>query len=241
MDIKALIAIIAFIVISTIIMRILGKLFKWFFYISTLFSILIAVLGFFVYQDIVDLTQKLPIEEKIILLDNEGTITQGFSLSELSLNDLPEAFDKSEINEINLLYQENKLKEIQDNAYKIIIVKNEYFENVEELDVGSFKVSNIDAMTILSSDAPLDEAVNILSNGNQLIQEQLKSTISNQIGSGSKIKSFLFMALLMKKLQSGGQSEIISAYKEDKVLIYPETIAFKLINYVPETLVEKVI
>ncbi len=236
MDYTPLIGIILFIIISTVVIHFLGKMFKGFIYITTIFSIFIAVLGFFVYQDITDLTQSLPIEEKILLLQDSDNILSGIQFKEINMNDLPVVFSNEQLNVYSEQYSNSEYDKMLGDSYKLFILKDGFFDDITSLSLGQFEISKDEALDVLAA----KDAGNLLL---KIYATKLgvdPSLITLDLGSSDQVKAMVSLGLLQEKMK-GGVSVLFNEFTQGKVFVYPETISIKLLKYLPASYLEKMV
>jgi energy-coupling factor transporter transmembrane protein EcfT len=239
MDITFIIGLIVFIIASTIIFKIVGKAFKAVIYISTLFSILILIMGFFVYQDAMDIKENFPDSEKLILLDVEGKLAAGM-YGTLTEQQQPEFVSTSKLKEYQANYKSN-MKAIQGDYYKIFIIKESMFDDVgETLEFGDYSFSKEDALDLLKSEDALEDIATLM------IEEQglpdtpeLREQLKQQVKSSEEAKALMFGALFTEKMKDPSPVNILNEMKDGNIVIYPETIVFKLVKSMPLSLMQK--
>ena len=216
------ISLIIILIFSVLIFGVVGKAVKWIFKIIGLMFligfVLSLVLGFFVYKDLSELKQNWPDSNKLVLLANDKVYAG--MITTFSGDEEPVLIENVE--DYQIAYQNKDYQTILGSNYKLFIFKLSMFEKDEEIDFGDKKISQ-------------DMVINAIENDNasKFIGESEQTEIKN----GAEINGMLFGLLLQSELTKDPLF-IFKQYSKGNVVIYPETITFKLIKAVPFSLIE---
>lgn len=225
------------IVVFLIVMFILRKFVKWAFRIVSLIFlisfVLSLVLGFFVYQDVNELRQGWPDSDKLVLLANDevyaGMIT--------TFGGGKEPVFIENVDNYQAAYQNENYQEILGSGYKLFIFKLSMFEkNDEELDFSGSKISQRALINAIESDDSIDFIADELAE-DVGSKESWKSEVIGEIGGEAMFKGALFGVLLQNKMMKDPLF-VFKQYSRGNVVIYPESITFKLIKALPFSLIE---
>jgi len=227
------------IVVFLIVMFILRKFVKWAFRIVSLIFlisfVLSLVLGFFVYQDMKELSHGWPDSDKLVLLANDevyaGMIT--------TFGEGKEPVFVDDVDNYQTAYQDKDYQTILAANYKLFIFKLSMFERTdEELDFSGEKISKTEIINAIESGDSIDFIADELTE-NTGSKEEWKSEVMKEVGGDSKFKGMLFGVLLQNKMTKDPLF-VFKQYSKGNVVIYPESITFKLIKALPFSLIEGV-
>jgi len=225
------------IVVFLIVMFILRKFVKWAFrivsFIFLISFVLSLVLGFFVYQDMKELSRGWPDSDKLVLLANDdvyaGMIT--------TFGEGGEPVFVENVANYQAAYQDKDYQTILGANYKLFIFKLSMFEkNDEELDFSGEKISQTEIINAIESSDSIDFIAGEL-DGNTGSKEEWKSEVIGEVGGDAMFKGLLFGLLLQNKMMKDPLF-VFKQYSRGNVVIYPESITFKLIKALPFSLIE---
>ena len=124
--------------------------------------------------------------------------------------------------------------------YKLFIFKLSMFEkNDEEIEAGETTLSKRELIDAIESEDAVGMIAVELAKDSGAPVDAIKSQTLDEFGSDTKYKGLLFGLLL----QDGMQNDplfIFKQYSSGNIVIYPETITFKLIKALPFSLIEGV-
>lgn len=191
-----------------------------------LFLVIISIFSVLAYLDFKDLKTNLNQNTSVMILsDNSNYITGGyFTPSKPSSENKP-------IMNIQELSSKS-YKEILGSNYKLIIVDISFLDtNLPEIiNHNGKQISKSNLFNILRSSTPKTEFASVFN-----IQE---SSISYN---NEELRYQLFLSSIDNLMEKGGLTVLIEGYEDDKIIIYPETIAFKIIKLLPSNYQNKYI
>lgn len=234
MEIILIVGIILFILIGIIIFKIIGKIVKTLSILMSILTIVMLIGGIFVYLDAKDLKENFSVEKKLFVLDYDDVLLSGFTLKDMAVDGMPEVLSKEVLSEYSNYYSNNDMKSIQgEEYYKVFVFKKELFDDVLEMDIGNVKLSKYDIDAILVSNDALNLVVDkmLMSQGVPLDNTKYREEISKELKSNEAVKGLLVAGLFAKK--SKEPTFIFEGLQNETVMVYPETIIFKLIKIVP--------
>jgi len=233
---------------SVVFFLITRKIIKAIFLASSTLFVIILILSFFIFADVMNLKENLESEPKIFLLEDDSKILTGMVFSDMSdfnsMNFLPE----DDLKNLGSSYMKHDYESMLDEKFLMFIFSMEAFENSDstiiEVEDQTFEKELIFQM--LRSDDPIqifieDQGYDNIPEG--ISPEQRADIIARrreQMGSSSDFKGNLFGMLVGTEMMDRGPIFIFSEYKKDNILIYPETAVFKFIDMVPRSLIDKV-
>lgn len=215
--------------------------------ISFIFLILFVVsivLGFFVYKDMDDLRKNWPDSDKIILLANDKVYSG--MIATFSGGKEPVFIDNLENYQSD--YASGNYDLLLGSNYKLFIFRIGMFERTDEkIDFEGMEIygkevslSKSEILDIIESDNSAEKFVSIvISNGEMASAEKqaFKDELVREIGSGNELKGAMFGILF----QNAVEKDPLFLFKNlnnGNVIIYPETVIFKLLKIAPLSLME---
>ena len=213
-DLTTILTILLLIVVFVIVWKIFKSLLKAAVTVSILVLVLIGLLTGIVYLDYQDLRSTLNEEAKIVIVDDQEILT------EIGLS----GFDEARL--INVT-NESLYLEID---YDFIVSSN---ITLAELNVS---LTEEEFKRILSSNN-MEEITSIIAENQGLPQ----LIVSNQLSSyeADEIKTMLTLVALNNKIREDKHLAIIEGVKEEQIRIEPEFTSIKIINALPNFIVER--
>jgi hypothetical protein len=238
-DITAVIIIALLVVGAVIALYMIKSVFKAFFLILLVAVVLIVAASYFVYKDVNDLSRNWPSSDKLLLLESDGDAEAAVHAA--LLEDTSSFVGDADFSAIKAAYSEEDLKSVKGSSYKVIIFNLETIaDEIESQDIrmaGASLMSKSDAVRLLNSEDALQELEAISAEQARIIR------LGDNLDS-SQTKSAVFSLMLTQLfMEKGGDIMvyILSEYKEGRIMIYPETAVFRLINFLPDFIIDKVI
>jgi hypothetical protein len=153
--------------------------------------------------------------------------------------------DSSKISSLNLLYDENNLKQIKADNYKLIIFKKQAFDSVAEIQVENQVYSKDFAFALLNSDTPVEDYIDDLLIREGVPQELREASKANILSdfeySDTEFKGVVFATMMMERIDTEGPIFIFKQYKSGNAVVYKETAVFKMINIIPTSFLQNMI
>lgn len=207
----------------------LKKFIKIMLIVSFVLLIIFGVFSYLLYQDVKDMQEGFSELSSIVLLEDNGNILTGVKIGQKSKMITQDEFE---------LYKENSndLEKLKEDYYKVMLVKLEILQDLEEVEVFDKKVNGKKAINILKSNTP---SVDFLGAGykGRIVFENEDVTITDPL----KFKAAFFGVLFTNEiLKNGNPLSLLSYYKQGDIVIYPETILFKVFKRLPISLVKGV-
>jgi hypothetical protein len=207
--------------------------------IVKIFIIIILILGILtvlVYKDMNALRQGFAENNNTFFLYENNklytAITMG-PITNLSLSlDSFNYFTKEQISQGEAeLNSKNYAALLKDN-YRIFLIKPIVLNKPYTINI-LIELNEGDLLNMIMSDDPLMAFAEKTKDKYNLGAEVLKETFQETYGTDDKIKGYLFAAMLANYFQKQEPGELVKNFKEGKIQVYPETISFKIIRYLP--------
>ena len=230
-SIITIIVVIALIILSVVFLKQFFKVIAglW----SVLFIVLI-VLSVLLYFDVKDLQANFDKGEKVVLLKENGNILTGFRL----LENQKTTFYK-DISDADNAFKAKNYASLKGNAYKLLIAQKDLFSDVDFITVIGYPLDRATLFSYLNDDAPKEKAAEFISKENAVPKNLVTKEIEKEFSTEDQFKGYLFAKLMGRTLEKKGANFIIQEYKKGTIEVYPETIAFKMIDYLPQSLFDK--
>lgn len=210
------------------ILEIVGKTLKVMGWVFLFFTIFLVITGFFIYRDVMDLKKNFMNSSKLFLLEDEGKFLAGAQMYGFDLeNEPPHMLNGNEIEELN---SKSGYKEVLGSHYKIILIRMDVFNALpDSIQIGNIKtISKDNLFSLLRSDNPINDFLG--SNGE----------LPEGANDDAAFKTVLFFGAFGVLVKEKGPFYILNEYKKGNVLVYPETITFKTIRFLPVSTAEKI-
>jgi len=184
--------------------------------------LLTAIFGFFTYQDAVELKNNLETKPKLMLLQDNEKIVAGFVTTDFE--EEAEFLTISQITKYQNSFKKQDYKKMLGDNYKMFIIEIKAFDfDDEELDFIGKKVSKNLLYSVLKSNDPI---------GLYKSETGMDPAIYG-IRDHVEFKSRVFALLFSEAIEKRGQFFISNEYKEENIIVYPETAVFKFIKLIP--------
>src|SRR3990167_753550 len=196
--------------------------------------IVVIILGVFLYLDIQDLNKNFEKGSKIILLKQNDQIISGFRLEDNKKS----TFFRS-IDEYGNAYQAKNYAKLKGDAYKLLIAEKELFKEVDYVDVINYPVDRETLFAYLNEQQPRKKAAQYVAEENGIPEELVMDQIKKEFSTEDEFKGYLFAKIVGKALEGKGPNYVVRAYKAGLVEVYPETITFTVIDFLPQWIFDK--
>jgi hypothetical protein len=238
-DITAVIIIALLVVGAVIALYMIKSVLKAFFLILLVAVMLIVAASYFIYKDVNDLSRNWPSSDKLLLLESEGGAEAAVHAA--LLEETSAFVGDADFSAIKAAYSREDLKSVKGSSYKVIIFNLETIadetESQEIRMAGARLMSKSDAVRLLKSEDALQELAQISAEQAAVIR------LGDNLDS-SQTKSAVFSLMLTQLfMEKGGDIMvyILAEYRDSRIMIYPETAVFRLINFLPDFIIDKVV
>jgi len=240
LDISFIIGFVLFLVAAVLIFKVIKKVLFSIFLVFLLFIVSIAGVGYFVYQDVMEIGEKFSQSSNLIILEDEENIISALQLSEFDFEGITFLDDDWIINK-QAYFKNRDYKEIIDRNYKMMVISSSMFSETEDIDMDGSTLSSEQVFEILRAEDPMSVLLGYFSEGEDFDEtetEIMKQSMQNEFGS-LDIKPILFGMMLGNAVKDN-PLVIVDHLKQGNIMIYPETITIKLAKSIPGFLYEMV-
>ena len=212
-----LIAILVAIALFFISFWIIKKIIKAIFLATAVLAIVLVVTGYFVVQDVNDLQENFQTSPKLILLVDNNTLLTGFASAASA-----EPINAGEVEAIRQAVQQQNFKSIPQQYYKTIVYSKESLESLSEVNI-----------KIADRELTKEQALRIM------LDEQFAAGMSKElfIDDPEEFRIFVFSTIINDYFTGEQSKNFINGLQQGTIIIYPETITFKLIKVIPTGLI----
>lgn len=230
-----ILGIIGFIIIFILFKTVLKAFFKLFFFVSLTLLIVGGVFGYLVYRDVNDFKSNFPVSNNIFFLEDNGRLLTGFVMLNGGENTLP--LNEQQIAEHSGYYSNKEYEKMLGNNYKMFIVKLGAFSQEGSVDYNGQSIEKRLMINALRSDNPLDTYIDGLPANIGLLNLD-REQIRQAVGISDDELKLSFFALLFTDEYANNPLNMIVEYKNGNVIVYPETMMFKVIKRVPGSVID---
>tara|TARA_Y100000294_G_scaffold167819_1_gene177379 strand:- start:42 stop:776 length:735 start_codon:yes stop_codon:yes gene_type:complete len=221
-DFGLIVMLVFIILFSFIAFKVVKQVLKLTFLITILTIVVLGLFSYLVYQDMGDLKENFSFNDNLLILQNENQLLTGVKLNFEKISDFEEleafnSLSQDQINEYNPYYTNEEYDKILGDHYKILFIDYNTFQDIQEIEVLNKAYSNEFVLQVLESQNPME----------------LLTPKSLNIKSSENIKPILFTMLLTEKIKLQKSTFLITEMKNKNIRVYPETITFKIIKYIP--------
>ena len=219
----------------------IGRTLKIVSLIGFIIAVLVSVFGFLALRDANDFKERLPVEPNIFLLVDGGDILAGAKNMMHESN--PEAVTEEEMAVYQQLLDNEDYKNLLGRNYKVFIVYTKAFGSTADAEIGDTGYTKDLILESLGSDSVRDLIIEkaiketIIPKG---LKDVARAQIEGSMPSEQELRTMMFMLLLGAAAEEQGPIFLINEYKAGNIDIYPETILFKFIGMVPESIIENI-
>ena len=181
-------------------------------------GLILLLIWFFL--DVNQLRQELATGNKIILLEENNTVLTGFMSGEKA-----EFISSERFVEYSMYLSNKSYSKILNNKTQLLI-----------LDIDAVKDFDFDYVTVSGANVTKQEIVMIFRDEGAAIQR-----VQDELGMGvrEEVKAYFLSVVLTEMMNENNQIFFLEQYKKGKIIIYPKTITYTVIKYIPLLLIKK--
>src|SRR3989344_6330370 len=188
--------------------------------VSLLLIIVLALAGFFIITDANEFQQRFPTEQSLYLLEDNGDVLAAFAgFTEIT------TVSAEEVKEYSDLLRSGDLKALHGENYKLFVIPLSWLDASGSIDLGIIEIPSTLVVSFIKSKDPIGEFSSQLA---------LLGVRVDSLEVAQTLKTQMFTALLAIRLGNEGMIPLLDGYREDEVIIYPETSLFAFIKNTPE-------
>ena len=233
MALGTFLAIIIIIFIAFIVIKIVWKITKIFFYIGLVILLFFLVTGFLIVRDVDDFRKNFTEKGNIVLLEEEGNIITGYVMQ-----NNPRFLTQEEIALYSNYLQNKEFDRILEDKFKLMIININLISDLEteSISLGTASIKKESVIDIFESKDPFKAFNNALAEGSDLeFDPELKDD-------NLRFKATLLRTLVNEELIGPENAlNFFRQYKKGNLIIYPETPLFKFVNLIPINLIKSVL
>jgi len=212
---------------------------------KTIISLITAVIAFtfglILYVDAVDFNNNFSTSNKAFFFVHDNEVVTGFSGLLVHEDDIPYFYSKEEITELNQNFQDKDYKSMKWDNYKIFIIFNGTFDFLaNNVEMGEKEYSREFIIKLIESDNPIDLFVEELMKdfkGDEEYADKQRESYIEQIkenyGDDHAIKAIAFSSLITAGTKQEGPMFLIGNFQYGNIIIYKESMLFKVAKYTP--------
>jgi hypothetical protein len=201
-----------------------------------LIIIVLVILTVLVYNDMTDLRKGFAANNNTFLLYENNQLYSAITLKPMtSINlsmDSFSFFTKEELASAEAELNNKSYDALLTNNFRVFILKPIILNKPYKINLG-IELNEGDLLEIIMSDKPFTVLATKANTTYHVNVAELAKGFEEIYGSEEKLKGYLFGALLANYFQFQTPGELVKNIKEKRIMIYPETISFKIISYLP--------
>lgn len=257
-----LIYIIVLVVVAALAFLLLKSILKAIAIAVGIMFILSIIIGALVVMDIAKMKDPMTTENKLIIMKDGNTALSGLVIGKVSgeidfakMKEQGELvfLDQAKLNQYSSALASNNLDALLEGNYKVFIIDLKTFDGVETAKFNELEFSAPFLVSVMKSDNPIDAfltddtlekmmnsgAINTVKSIDEAKanKDQIKSLFDEQTGGSEGFKSVLGFGLLVSMMKEN-PATLIKAYQAKNIIIYKETITFKMVKFLPVSLVK---
>ena len=233
----------------TLMLRVTKTVATWALFILVILVVAATAFGVNIVADISELGEKLPKAQNTILLRESNTILTGFTGKLFDSDAVLAYLTKDTIAISQNYYAQENFEQLKGDSYKVMIIDSAAFQGTINIDDNQVPSQEIIA-SIRSSDT-LGRAISASIDQQDLpdtpeVRKLLKKNLQQQfnVSTDADMRALLFVQLLSSSMEND-RFFLIKEFKNDNVIVHPETITFKLAKMLPgsvlDSLAEKMV
>jgi len=219
--------------------RFLGKAVKLAVHVMLLVIVILIILTVLVYKDMNDIKQGFSQRNNTFLLYENHRLYTAVTLKPLTSTTLGlDSFYYFTRDEMPQMQDSLNNKEYQSilnsytNNYKLFIIKPAILNKPYTLNLG-IDLDQGDLLNIIMSNDSFLALAEKTNNTYGMSVGDVQRGLVELYESREKFKGYLFAGLLANYFQNQQPGELVQSIKDKSIIVYPESISFKLIKYLP--------
>jgi len=218
---------------------IFGFFFKIFMLLLLIGVIGSVLFGYMLYKDANDFKDNFANGTNLFIVKDTVNGTTTF-LSGVAVNGLDKSYTplpKSNLSAIYNLYKDGKLSDPGLQYYKIFVIDLKAFDSVKSFNISdqNIDLDSSEIREVMLSDSARDKIAEITA----LKNNESKNVVLSELKlSDEEIKAYILSYYLASSLDPKNLLGFISQLKDGNIEVYPETMLFKAIKYIPSSIVD---
>lgn len=240
-----IIPLIILIIAAVIIFKITKTVIKTVILTIAIFLVMLIIAGFVLVADIRDFQENFPTKQNIYLFEYpEGHIATGVKGKfSQDLHESMNLIDEETLKNYRDDYSKSNLDSILGNSYKIMIVKEDLFEEMETVSFfDGGELTKEEFFDIMSSEKPIDLFIdNIVPY--PVHRDSFRQQVMEEfdISSDSEFKGMIFMIGFFSLVEEKGGFFLLNNIRQGNVNVYPKTLLIDMIGILPSESIGQII
>jgi len=197
-----------------------------------LILIIIVVLLAICYIDASNFKKHYSTEKNSYYLQDNGRIIAGFYGQGQSI----EYMNEEEIKRADILFRAGNYDELLGVHYKLIIINKTIFNDVESINLSSEFVLIKDDIPKMFEASNLDFVRHYLAS-RYVTNDSINLVIKELFANDSQITKDWVFAKLLEEKTNKDVGVLLSEYKSGRIIFYRETPVFKMLKYLPKSII----
>ena len=239
-DLISIAGIVILIAIGVIALKIFKSIFKAIFLVFSLLAIVMIIFGIILYNDVLDFQTNFPKSEKIMLLKENDVLLGGFT-GTFTGGTEPEYIH--DLTSHQSYYYGNNLDFILGNKFKLFIVELDAFEDIETIEFGGEEISGDFALSLIKSDNTIEDYADYYIENQDLPEmafDGIKEQLIERFDTDTGLRGALFGSFFSRAVQEDPLF-LFTEYKKGNIIVYKETMLFRILKKVPLILIKRFI
>lgn len=238
MDLNAIIIIIVGAVVVYFATRALGKGLKIVVQVLLGAIVVLALLTALTYKDMESLKKGFQEGNNTFMLYENEQLYSAIILKPMTNITLTidsfSYFTSDEIEKSEKALNNKSYETLLNKSSRLFIFKPVIMNLPFTLSLGpDIKLNEGDLLNIIMSDDPYNVLAKKLDENYDMSEKSLQKTFESFYGDKEKFKGYLFAALLSNYFMHQKPGDLVKSFKKKEITVYPETISFKIIRYLP--------
>ncbi|MBW2991269.1 hypothetical protein KY348_06220 [Candidatus Woesearchaeota archaeon] len=216
--------------------KFLSKTFKIITKIFVLLIIIFVVLTLLVYKDMGELRRGFVEQNNTFYLYDNNQLYTAVTLKPMTSANLTidsfTYFTQEDIIKAEEKLNKENYKDLLLNNYRIFVLKPDILDKPYTLKLGA-ELDEKDLLNIIMSKESFLVLAEKTKSTYNISIEDLKKSFEEHYGSEEKVRGYLFAALLTNYFKTQEAGGLVSNVKSNQLKVFPETISFKVIKYLP--------
>ena len=219
------IVILAFILI-TILIRLLSGIVRT--VVTVSFIAAVVVFGILLVNDISDVQKNLPTADKVYVLEMQNNVVAAFSVGKTGIPSIT-----TDLASVQEMLDTKDYDALKGNARWLLVYDWKAFDSVDAVTAGQFSLSHSQIESMLTAPSATGWLAENYVPG---VGSDIASSIIKQIFPTDEYAKGIAFVL---SIQQGGPKEFMESVSDGTLIVHPDSLTFKLIRILPQSLLEK--
>jgi len=224
---STLVSLLVILVVLFLVFKIVHVVLKAVVIVGLLLLVIIGLVGFLSYSNGVTLQNSFVNGTNSFLLVNKDYVITGFTL----MNSEPKFIRNNQLWDLSQNYSKdpNNLPKILNSSY-VFAFKMSAFNS--SITVDNFELPYSEVKKLFVSNTPIKDLSNYIADKKDIDSKFVMAKLNSSFND-STLKAYLFS----EEVDSSAKNPMFffNAYKKGDLEVYPKTILFRVLNYVPES------